>query len=281
MANISRPFQVALAGVVVLAAVWLFALRGHSHPTESTAASGHVTASASGSSASAPTAAAGEKAAAAKTPIYHGSAPGVQGLSSAIAKAHGAVATSQTNAAQLEAKSAQASSPGSTSTPATSIPAASTPAASAPAASSAASSHTAPSAKPSTARTQTSAAASTKATHPSSSSSSTSTLTRQIAVEHAIAGGDVAVILFWNSKGADDRADAAAVRSLLQGHSHVAIELATSAEVAAFGTITRGVQVYGTPTVLVVGKSGQAIVLTGLTDRFALAQAIDEARTAS
>ena len=100
-------------------------------------------------------------------------------------------------------------------------------------------------------------------------------------MEHAIARGDVAVILFWDSKGADDLADAAAVLGLLHGHSHIAVELATAGEVAQFGTITRGVQVFGTPTVLVVGKSGKATVLTGLTDRFALAQAVEEARKAS
>ena len=50
------------------------------------------------------------KAAAAPTHVYHGSAPGVPASARAIAKAHGAVATSQQNAKQLEQKSAQASS---------------------------------------------------------------------------------------------------------------------------------------------------------------------------
>ena len=42
--------------------------------------------------------------------VYHGSAPGVEGLTKAIAKAHGAVSTSEGNARQLEEKSAQATS---------------------------------------------------------------------------------------------------------------------------------------------------------------------------
>jgi FtsZ-interacting cell division protein ZipA len=275
MANISRPFQVALAGVVLLAAVWLFALRGHSSPTEPTPAASAPTASASSSAPSPSAAAAQEKSAAAKTPVYHGSAPGVQGLSSAIAKAHHAVATSQANARQLEEKSAQAS--GTSTTP--SSGSTSAPAASAPAASSATSTRSASAAKPSTAQAQTKAATPGSATH--RPSPSTFTATRQVAVEQAIARGDTAVILFWDAKGAEDLADAAVVKALRRANSHVAVELATANEVAAFGTITRGVQVYGTPTILVVAKSGQATVLTGLTDRFALAQAIDEARKAA
>jgi hypothetical protein len=268
MANISRPFQVALAGVVVLAAVWLFALRGHNNSSESTsstpAASAAAASSGSAPSSSSATAsttpAAEEKAAAAKTPVYHGAAPGVQGLSSAIAKAHGAVAASQANAHQLESKSAQASTAGGTAASAPSAAAASAPAASAAA--------TAAGSK---------AAGTSSATHPASLLSAPA---RQRAVEKAIARGDVTLILFWDRRGADDLADAKAVRLVSGGHSHVSVQLASAKEVADFGTITRGVQVYGTPTVLVVGKSGQATVLTGLTDRFALAQAIEEARHA-
>ena len=39
-------------------------------------------------------------------------------------------------------------------------------------------------------------------------------------------------------------------------------------------------QVYGTPTLLIVNRKGQTITLTGLQDSFAIAQAIAEARHA-
>ena len=37
---------------------------------------------------------------------------------------------------------------------------------------------------------------------------------------------------------------------------------------------------YGTPTILVVAKSGKTTVLTGLTDYYSIEQAIDETRDA-
>jgi hypothetical protein len=254
MANISRPFQIALIGVVVLAGVWLFALRGsgsNSNPSSSVVPA----------STPAPTAASQAKKAAAPTHVYHGSAPGVSGLTSAIAKAHGAVTTSQANEKQLESRSAQASgnAASSNSTPATSTPAARSTGGTAAA----------------TAPKSTTAPKTASATHGASS-----TTHRQRQVEAKLSAGDVVLVLFWNKKGADDRADLAAVRSFARGHAKTAVEIATGKEVAAFGTITRGVQIYGTPTVLVVGRSGKAIVLTGLTDPFSLSQAISQARHA-
>jgi hypothetical protein len=56
----------------------------------------------------------------------------------------------------------------------------------------------------------------------------------------------------------------------------VAIEVASPHEVASFGSITRGVQVYGTPTLLVVNGKGQTTTLTGLQDAYAIKQAIRE-----
>ncbi|HEX5223604.1 MAG TPA: hypothetical protein VFW29_00615 [Solirubrobacteraceae bacterium] len=97
-------------------------------------------------------------------------------------------------------------------------------------------------------------------------------------MEAQLAKGKVVLLLFWNRKGSDDRAAKAAVDSFAGGHADTAVVTASGSEVAAFGTITRGVQVFGTPTVLVVGKSGKAIVLTGLTDAFSLSQAIRQAR---
>jgi hypothetical protein len=86
------------------------------------------------------------------------------------------------------------------------------------------------------------------------------------------------VILFWSPKGADDVAVHKAVQQVRSGK--VVVDLASSKEVAAFGTITRGIQVYGTPTLLVVGRKGQTTTLTGLQDAYAIKQAIQENRHA-
>ncbi len=87
------------------------------------------------------------------------------------------------------------------------------------------------------------------------------------------------MILFWDPSGSDDRSVHNALRSLRGDHKlNIAINEASASEVASFGTITRGVQVYGTPTILIVNKEGQAHTLTGLQDSFAIAQAVSEAR---
>jgi hypothetical protein len=47
-----------------------------------------------------------------------------------------------------------------------------------------------------------------------------------------------------------------------------------------FGKITEVVRVYQTPTILIVNRHGVVSTLTGLTDVFALEQAVREARLA-
>src|ERR1700730_17584211 len=111
MAQVSRPYQIALAALGVLALAWFAVLhRPGSSPSEpAPAPSAHV-------SASGPAASAGANGSAgARTPAYHGAAPGVAGLTRDIAKAHGAVSQSEKNAAQLQTKSAQASNEAATS----------------------------------------------------------------------------------------------------------------------------------------------------------------------
>jgi hypothetical protein len=290
MAQLSRPFQIALVAVCLLFAVWLLALQGHSSsPTASPATP----------SAPAQSAAAEAKATAAPTPVYHGSAPGVQGLTRAINKAHGAVATSQQNAKQLEGKSARASGE-STST------------------GSAAASGSTHSAARATHSTSTSTSAAASVTHAPAATAPTSTRVkrqptkshpgaastpaRQALVERALKEGKIAVILFWNPKGSDDIAvndelkvleavhhlirpvanepqvRRALERSGLELQKRFAAFLATANEVSSFGSITRGVQVQATPTIVIVNKKGQATVLTGLQDAYSIEQAIDEAR---
>ncbi len=289
MAQLSRPFQIALGALVVFAAVWLLALHGHS----STSGSGSTPAA----STPAPSASSEAQKAAAPSRIYHGSAPGVTGLTRAIAKAHEAVAISQQNAKQLAEKSAQASTasaPGSSPAPVTEPAAAAR--STAPAAVVAAPAHP---------TTVTKTPAVSVAGAPKKHAAQTGPQRKpamQALVERALGEGKIAVVLFWNPKGTDDVAvrnelrlleavhhliapiaGEPAVRKLLQAsglelQKKFAAFEAKASQVASFGSITKGVQVYTTPTLLVINKRGQVATLTGLTDAYSIEQAIDEAR---
>ena len=260
MTQLSRPYQIALLTMALLVGVWFLALRGHAATTPEPASS---------SSAPAPTAAGEAKAAATPTPVQSGTAPGVSGLTRAINKAHEAVATSQQNAKQLEGSSAQASStsPAATTSPS---PAAAAPAAVKPAPSThaavkhAATTHSAPAKH-----------APTVKRHPAVA------VSPQVAVEAELKQGKIVAVLFWNSKAPVDQAvqrELQAVGRTLGGK--LAVHDARAGQVGSFGSITRDVQVFQTPTILIVNKHGQATSLTGLTDGFAIEQAIDEARHA-
>jgi hypothetical protein len=250
MAQISRPFQIAFVAMALLALVWLLALRGHSTSTPASSPSPAATSS-----------------------VYHGSAPGVEGLSRAVAKAHGAVTTSQQNAKELQERSAQASgekasaSAGGTTAPkaATAAPRATAPAA-APSHAAVRPTVHAPSAVPKTVHSKVPAGA---AARPS----------LQVKVEAELKQGKIVTILFWNPKATDDQAvnhQLQSVGSKLRGG--VAVHDALASQVGSFGTIIRGVKVYGTPTVMIINKHGQAKTLTGYTDAYAIEQAISEAR---
>ncbi len=278
MAQISRPFQIALIAVGLLVAVWFVALRGHS-PSQSGPAAGAAPASTSAPAATAHasivpahspavSAAGEEKAAAAPTPIYHGAAPGVEGLTRDINKAHGAVATSQQHAKQFERQSAESSSASAPAASATTTPVvtASTPAAS---------SSSSPVTKVSS---TTVAKAPAKAGSKVASTTTAAALhSGEKAVQAELKHGDVVVLLFWNPAGADDVAVRNALRPLASAHRKIVVHEAPAKEVASFGSITRGVQVDQTPTVLIVTKTGVVTPLSGLTDTYSVEQAIEEA----
>lgn len=103
----------------------------------------------------------------------------------------------------------------------------------------------------------------------------------QTTVEAELKQGKIVTILFWNVKSAVDRTvhgELGAVGHALGGK--IAIHNATAAQVGSFGSITRAVQIYATPAILIVNTRGVASMITGLTDAFAIQQAIDEARRA-
>lgn len=256
MAQLSRPYQIGLGVILVLAAVWVVLLQGHSpsSPSSQTPAPVASTAAPAHAAKASPSSTAAKHSGSTSGP----SAPGVAGLTRAIDKARGAVSISQTNAKQLQEKSAQASSPTTTS------PA---PAATAPA-QAVAPTKTAPAVTPTAPKTPAAPSVASRVHSPS----------RERAVEAQLAKGEIALILFWNPKGADDVVVHRAVHQLNANSLHIAIDEAPPSDIAAFGTITRGIQVYGTPTLLIVNKKGQTITLTGSQDSFAIAQAISEAR---
>jgi hypothetical protein len=253
MAQLSRPYQIALVGLAFLVLVWFVALRGHSASPGSTPAA----------STPAPTAASKAKGAAAPAPVYHGAAPGVEGLTRAIAKAHGAVTTSQQNAKQLQEKSAQASGQSTeTTTPSTTV------------------THSSKAVAPASTPARASKSATHTHTKPRTVTAS-GTPAQQKAVESELKGGKVVLLLFWNPKASVDVAvhkELQAVGRKLRGK--IAVHDALAKQVGSFGSITKAIQVYQTPTILLVNRHGVTTTLTGLTDVYSLEQTIEEARHA-
>jgi hypothetical protein len=307
MAQLSRPYQIILGVVVVFGLIWAVALRGHgSNPSEPIASSPKTpsSAAANGSSGGNPAAA---------TPVYHGSAPGVEGLTRAIAKAHGAVAESEHNVqeqaghaqaltgeAQASATTTHTTAAGTTTQSATVI-------------------HKSSPAAPSLAhRTVTSVHRTSTSTHGTTHSTTTVTHTstttvqkttpahrvaaptdtpsvrvhstvkhsiakppQQVAVEHELAQGKTVMLFFWTPSSTVDQQNEAQARTLAdRSKGMVTLHLALANQVGEFGTITEVVHVYQTPTILIVNKHGVVSTLTGLTDVFALEQAVQEAQSA-
>jgi hypothetical protein len=263
MPQLSRPLQVALAAVALLAVVWFVALRGHSSSSESTATTPSAATSttpASSSSSSGP---------GAPSSVYHGSAPGVEGLTRDIQKAHAAAAQSEQNAAQLEQKSAQASgdsaspaahSTGGTSTAAAGATHSSTPTRAAKAAHAHAKAH---------------------AHKPASGTRASTGTAGQTWVEHQLARKTTVALLFYSPHSSDDllvRSELERVVGAERGrHVKIALRLATGEQVGEYGSFTRVSSVYQTPTLLLITPSGEVKPpITGFTDACSIEQAIGE-----
>jgi hypothetical protein len=284
--QISRPFQIMFVATVVLFALWLVVLRNHSSSGESSPSSASSSAQpaspahASGSSS----ASSGASGSSAGSSAHHSSAPGVAGLTRAIAKARGAVAQSEHNARQLQHKQNQASGSGSGSaqTQTSGSHASSTASGAKPPVKTASTqSKTAASAAPKTqssavvTKTQSSAAA-------PSARAKAGIPAMQSKVEAQLKQGKLVAILLWNPQGSVDNV----ARRELQAARHtlgakLAVHVARSSEVGSFGTFTRTVQVYSTPTILLINHKGATSSVTGLTDAFSIEQAVREAEQAS
>jgi protein-disulfide isomerase len=104
----------------------------------------------------------------------------------------------------------------------------------------------------------------------------------QLRVEAELKQGKIVTILFWNPKATDDQAVNEQLQSVVRKlRGGVVVHAALAKQIVSFGTIIRGVKVYGTPTVLIINQRGQAVTLTGYTDAYAIEQAIGEARHVS
>jgi hypothetical protein len=103
----------------------------------------------------------------------------------------------------------------------------------------------------------------------------------QATVEGELKQGKVVTILFWNSKSSVDAAVQRELQAVVRASGgKIAVHDARADQVGSFGSITNAIQVFQTPTILIVNKRGRTTVLMGLTDVFSLEQAIDEARHA-
>lgn len=257
--QVSRPFQIALLAVALLGLVWVVALHGH-------AAGSKESTGTAPAPAAAPSAQAEAKAAAKPTPIYHGAAPGVEGLTRAVAKAHGAVATSQQNAQELQQHSREASQEA--------------------AAGSSASAAAHPSAAQSAAAIRAHEAAlearRAKARHAAAAKHAAAARpAAQVAVEHEVAQGKTVLLLFWDSKSSVSREVRVETQAMVNSSKgRLALHVAAPNQVGEFGSVTEVVHVYQTPTILIVNRRGVVSTLSGLTDTFALKQLVHEAKRA-
>jgi hypothetical protein len=271
MTQISRPLQIALAALVLFIAVWFVALRGHSggeSTSASSSSSAPSTASSSPSSPSASQSAPGGGTPASKGGVYHGSAPGVEGLSRAIQKARGAVAQSQQNAKQQG--SAQASSGAQKQSTQ------STQGQSAQHSTQGRTSHSKSATQTAAQQRQSQQA---QGSHTSKAAGGVPAM--QAVVEGELKRGEIVAVLFWNPKGAVD----ATVRRELRAagsaqHGRLAVHVARANQVGSFGSFTHAVQVYSTPTILLINTKGKTSSLTGLTDAFSIGQAVKEVKRA-
>jgi hypothetical protein len=249
--QVSRPMQIALVAVVLLAGMWFTVLK----PKPDSGSDFKPTPTPAASSAT-------------SQPV----APGVKGLATAVDKAKGASATSDAANADIEAATGgSAAAATSASAPKPAAAKAATPAAKAKATKRTGAS-TAKAAKPAAAaKSGTKAATATAA-------GAAAGVDPSVRLLSYLDKGKVLVILF-EGKGADDKAARRAVhQTALRDSKHVVSAYIPVADVGKYEAITSDVQVLTSPTVLVIGKDRKATALTGFLDAPVIRQAVGDAR---
>jgi hypothetical protein len=96
-------------------------------------------------------------------------------------------------------------------------------------------------------------------------------------VDAALRSGKVVVLLFYNRLSSDDRAVRSELGSLPRRSGRVLVGHAPLREVSRFPSVTQGVQILQSPSVVVVNRRRQAQVLVGYTDRFEIEQRVANA----
>lgn len=333
MAQISRPFQIALVALLALAMLmttW-FMLLHRSSGTASSGTSSPSAASAAGSSASHAATPGASASGAGSGRVYHGPVPGLEGLTRDIKRAHEAGGKEERGVTYEEKHAGERH--GSTTSASTGSPTKTH-----TSTSSAASTHhttTAVHTHHTTVIVHTHHGASTAArshaqthgSHAVAAPAATAALTLHNLTEalhlkavvdlveaidpalglkskvaHAegvlvarmksdlqpaspatiaaeLHRGKTVLLLFLNPRSYDDDATAiGATEVAYKLRHHVAAHFALASQVNSFGSITRDVQVYQTPTLLIINPEREVTTVTGLTDGFALEQAIAEAK---
>ena len=271
MAQISRPFQIVLGAVLLLALVWTFALHAHSSsPSEPVPASTPAPAAVSSSAKQAKVAAAARKSTTSNSSVHKRTAAEHKTV------VHRTVVHSPHQTTVLTRKVVVGPSHKVSVTDRKTVT----------------SRHGKVTISNKTVVVPAIHAATHATTAPSSRSDSSTTKHQpagkhqppagQLAVEHELAQGKTVMLVFWNPHTSVDREVHSQASALASGSKGtVAMHSALAGQVNMFGSITEVVRVYQTPTILIVNRQGVVSTLTGLTEVFALQQAVREAQHAA
>jgi hypothetical protein len=96
-------------------------------------------------------------------------------------------------------------------------------------------------------------------------------------IARAIAKDKVVALLFWNDKSADDRAVRTAFAKADRWNGRVVLAKAPVGRVSRYSSITRGVDVEQSPTIVVIDRNLNATPLVGYVDTRSIDQAVVDA----
>ena len=85
------------------------------------------------------------------------------------------------------------------------------------------------------------------------------------------------MLLFWNSKSADDKAVRAALKNVDRWDGRVSVQIASIRKIAKYGRISRGVDVEQSPTIVIADPDLRAETLVGYVDTTTIDQAVVDA----
>lgn len=97
------------------------------------------------------------------------------------------------------------------------------------------------------------------------------------AVLSDLEAGRTVVLLVWDGKSADDRSVRRAVARVDRHDGKVRTHVVKVAKLSSYEAITKGVPITESPTVLVIDKERQARVISGLTVKGEIDDAVDRA----